>query len=105
VYPFGRRELTRLAYFFDFHYPDERRPYDYTREVKQVIDDWYTVRNPSLKPEEYPKLDATIVDQDDILITDTRPCAPVRSSLLSGVACAPEHDTSSSLIGPPVEVE
>jgi hypothetical protein len=59
------------------------------------------VRNPSLKPEEYPRLDATIVDQDDILITDTRPCAPMRSSLLSGVAAQVllRCDTSQTVAG------
>jgi hypothetical protein len=28
VYPFGRRELARLAYFFDFDYPEGQAPRD-----------------------------------------------------------------------------
>ena len=101
VYPFGRRELARLAYFFDFDYPDERRPFDYTRVVKQAIDDWYTVRNPSLTPDQYARLDATLVDDGDLLIADTRPCAPVPSRLVTGT---PAHallrcDTSQTAAG------
>ena len=29
VFPLGRRELARLAYFFDFDYEDGRRPESY----------------------------------------------------------------------------
>jgi len=100
VYPFGRRELARLAYFFDFDYPDGRRPFDYTTGVKRAIDDWYTVRNPSMKPEEYAKLDATIV-ADDVLIADTRPCAPVSSRLVTGTEADVllRCDTSQTVAG------
>ena len=31
VFPLGRRELDRLAYFFDYDYEDERLPETYTR--------------------------------------------------------------------------
>jgi ribosomal peptide maturation radical SAM protein 1 len=101
VYPFGRRELARLAYFFDFDYPDGRKPFEYTRVVKQAIDDWYTVRNPSLQPEQYARLDATLMDDGDILIADTRPCATAKSRLLTGIAAQAllRCDTSQTVAG------
>jgi ribosomal peptide maturation radical SAM protein 1 len=76
VYPFGRQELARMAYFFDFDYPDGRRPRDYAQGVKQAIDRWYEVRNPDRHPNEYPRLDAHAVGPNELIITDTRPCAP-----------------------------
>lgn len=85
VYPFGRRELARLAYFFDFDYPDSRQPRDYVLPVKQAIDHWYAVRNADVKPEDFPKLDATIVDGHDVLVADTRPCAVSSAHLLTGI--------------------
>jgi ribosomal peptide maturation radical SAM protein 1 len=84
VYPFGRRELARLAYFFDFDYPDGQPPRDYVRGVKEAIDRWYAVRNADVRPEHYPKLDAT-VEGDELRIEDTRPCAVSAARLLSGL--------------------
>jgi len=81
VYPFGRRELARLAYFFDFDYPEEQPPRDYVRGVKEAIDRWYAVRSAEVKPEHYPKLDATI-EGDEVRIEDTRPCALAAVQLL-----------------------
>ena len=84
VYPFGRRELASLAYFFDFDYPDDRNPNAYIGEVRKEVDDWYQVHGPCTKPEEYARLDATCTEQGDVWITDTRPCAPVHTRLLTG---------------------
>src|SRR5262249_24342713 len=76
-------------------------PRDYVRPVKQAVDHWYAVRNADVKPEDFPKLDATIVDGDDVLITDTRPCGVSSSHLLRGIeahlllAC----DTSRTVSG------
>jgi ribosomal peptide maturation radical SAM protein 1 len=83
VYPFGRRELARLAYFFDFDYPDSRQPREYVLPAKHAVDHWYAVRNADVKPEDYPKLDATI-DGDTVVITDTRPCSVSDAHLLTG---------------------
>ena len=101
VYPFGRRELARMAYFFDFDYPDNRRPREYVLGVKQAIDQWYNVRNPDLKPEQYAKLDATIGDGDEVLITDTRPCAVSGAHVLTGLDAQVllTCDTSRTLAG------
>ncbi|MEO8129958.1 MAG: hypothetical protein ABI822_22845, partial [Bryobacteraceae bacterium] len=75
----------RMAYFFDFDYPDGRQPRDYVVCVKNAIDEWYKVRNPEMKPEDYARLDATIAENDDIVIHDTRPCASQSSRLVSGL--------------------
>jgi ribosomal peptide maturation radical SAM protein 1 len=84
VYPFGRREMARLAYFFDFDYADGRNPRTYLVNVRREVDNWYMLRNPSTKPEDYPRLDAKCVDDGALLITDTRPCAPAPSHVLTG---------------------
>jgi ribosomal peptide maturation radical SAM protein 1 len=85
VYPFGRRELAQMAYFFDFDYPDGREPREYVIGVKNAIDEWYKVRNPEMRAENYAKLDATIKASDEVLITDTRRCAEERTRLLTGL--------------------
>ena len=84
VYPFARRELASLAYFFDFDYPDGRNPHDYIGGVKKEVNNWYQVRSHGAKPEEYPRLDAVCMEDGDVWITDTRPCAPLRTRLLTG---------------------
>ena len=66
VYPFGRRELARLAYFFDFDYPDGQPPRDYVLGVREAVDRRYAVRNPEVKPEHYPKLDARVVEGGEV---------------------------------------
>ena len=38
-----------------------------------------------MKPEHYPKLDATVVEGDELRIEDTRPCAVSAVRLLSGL--------------------
>src|SRR5437764_6330435 len=77
VYPFGRREIARLAYFFDFDYPDRRDPRAYVAGVRKEVDNWYVLRNPSTPPEEYPRLDATCMQDGVLAISDTSRCAPV----------------------------
>ena len=84
VYPFGRRELASLAYFFDFDYPDGRNPRDYIAGVSNEVSNWLQARGPGGKPEEYPRLDAVSTDGGDVWITDTRPCAPAPTRLLTG---------------------
>jgi ribosomal peptide maturation radical SAM protein 1 len=84
VYPLGRRELARLAYFFDFDYPDGRNPNSYITALKQAVDSWIVAH--SGKPEELPKLDAVATADGDVYITDTRPCAVQTNYRLQGVA-------------------
>jgi ribosomal peptide maturation radical SAM protein 1 len=91
VYPFGRRELAKLAYFFDFDYPDGRKPHEYVAGVKQAIDGWYKVRRAAqIKPDGYPPtncpvLTATVVDEDHVVVSDTRPCATAEQHTLVGL--------------------
>lgn len=40
VYPLGRRELARLAYFFDHDYGDGRNPNDYVFAVQAEVGRW-----------------------------------------------------------------
>jgi hypothetical protein len=78
--------LARLAYFFDFDYPDGRNPNDYIRDLRRAVDEWFMAR--SVKSEELPKLDAFTTTDGDMLITDTRPCAVKTEYRLSGTAAA-----------------
>src|SRR5262249_59497497 len=55
VYPFGRRELARLAYFFDFDYPDGRNPHDYISSVKAEVHNWWQAKSRS--SDDLPRLD------------------------------------------------
>ena len=38
VFPLGRQELGRLAYFFDFDYEDDRKPFDYIEPLQHAVD-------------------------------------------------------------------
>lgn len=101
VYPFGRREIARLAYFFDFDYPDGRNPQDYLLEVRTEINNWFIVRNPEIKTEDYPRLEATCLDGGGMLVTDTRPCAPVPSVVITGLEARVllRCDSAQSFVG------
>lgn len=72
VFPFGRRELNRLAYFFDFDYADGRAPQDYLAAVQDQARDWTASRYGP--PESHPRLDARY-DGRTLEISDSRACA------------------------------
>jgi ribosomal peptide maturation radical SAM protein 1 len=84
VYPLGRRELARLAYFFDFEYEDGRNPNSYVTAVSNAVTLW---RNARFQADQTlrPKLDATIQAGGAIHIADTRACAVANEHELSGV--------------------
>jgi ribosomal peptide maturation radical SAM protein 1 len=98
AFPLGRRELARLAYFFDFDYADGRSPEAYTRRVQNEIVKWRNARYqgeatrtgggddaPSQRPvhaPQRPRLDAFLREAGAIEITDTRECAAAREHLL-----------------------
>jgi ribosomal peptide maturation radical SAM protein 1 len=84
VFPLGRRELARLAYFFDFDYADGRKPEHYTQQVQNEIVKW---RNARFREDtaNRPRLDALIREKGVICITDTRECAVVREHWLNGL--------------------
>src|SRR5918911_22763 len=84
VYPLGRRELMRLAYFFDFDYADKRVPATYIMEVRQEVQKWWNKRLG--EPDERARLDA-YYDEDVVNITDTRGIAGTEQShQLTGLA-------------------
>jgi ribosomal peptide maturation radical SAM protein 1 len=85
VYPLGRRELSKLAYFFDYDYEDGRKPRVYVDVLRGVVnkkwwDPWF--KRP---PEERPRLDAHC-DGRTIDITDTREEAVETTHHLEGLA-------------------
>jgi ribosomal peptide maturation radical SAM protein 1 len=81
VFPLGRREMNRLAYFFDFDYDDDRRPEEYLEPVQREVQAWWEAR----LAEDRPRLDARFVD-DTILVRDTRPAALAEHHELDGVS-------------------
>jgi ribosomal peptide maturation radical SAM protein 1 len=83
VYPLGRRELGRLAYFFDFDYDDGRDPTSYLRPLQQAVQGWWASRLQD-QSDLRPRLDARFV-ADAVLVTDTRPAARAAEHELTGV--------------------
>jgi len=76
VYPFPERVLRNLAYFFEFEYGDGRQPVDYARPLVERIEEWVANR---------ARLDAYSAGEM-LVIVDTRPCAPRRQHLFTGLA-------------------
>jgi hypothetical protein len=72
VFPLGRRELQRLAYFFDYDYADGRDPQEYVAPVQYAAREWIAQRGAG--PAAAPRLDATFGD-GRLTIVDTRPAA------------------------------
>jgi len=83
AYPLGRRELERLAYFFDFDYADGRDVFSYLGNLQTEISKWWNSR--STDPEKYPRLDAHC-GNDEVTLTDTREVAIQNSHHLQGLA-------------------
>jgi len=108
VYPLGRRELGRLAYFFDFDYADGRTVADYLEPTTRAVNDWQAawarpglrgsnaddglrgsnaddgLRGPNAVTER-PQLDARI-DGDTVVVTDTRRVATAGRHVVTGLA-------------------
>lgn len=82
IFPFGRRELERLAYFFEFDFPYEPTVLEYTADLVREVDFWRSVR--ATPPENRPRLDLTQTDEG-VVVTDTRPCAVRHTHLLTGM--------------------
>lgn len=40
IYPFGQEALSRLAYYFDFNFPKERTPAEYTHPTLEKLNEW-----------------------------------------------------------------
>jgi hypothetical protein len=84
VFPFDRRELERLAYFFDFDYADGRRPAAYLEPLQRAVGSWWEAH--ALPEEERPRLDADWTTADNLTLTDTRACAHQPVQHFSGQA-------------------
>ena len=84
IFPFGRAELQRLAYFFDFDYADGRRPEAYMAPLRDAVSAWWRVA--SLPEASRPRLDARWLAPDEVVVTDTRDDAASPPSRLTGLA-------------------
>jgi ribosomal peptide maturation radical SAM protein 1 len=82
VFPLGRRELQRLAYFFDFDYGDKRDPESYMKPVADVVRRWWNLRTAA----EPAKLDAWFDEVDSVCIKDTRDSSASNERELNGLA-------------------
>ena len=80
AFPLGRRELNRLAYFFDFDYADGRTPATYVERANREVFQWREARF-SKHP---PRLDARTQEDGKMLVEDSRACARTPRALLSG---------------------
>jgi ribosomal peptide maturation radical SAM protein 1 len=81
VFPLGRRQHNRLAYFFDYDYDDQRLPEAYLEPLRRAVQEWWNER---VDPERRPCLDAAD-DGETILITDTRSVATARRHRLEDI--------------------
>ncbi|MCF3974288.1 RiPP maturation radical SAM C-methyltransferase [Paracoccus salsus] len=97
VYPLGRRELSRLAYFFDFDHQDGRDPQDYLHPVQAEVAAWKAAQ---MDPSNAPRLDARF-DADGVTIRDSRPMARRAVHRLEGLAARLYAlcDSTASLAG------
>jgi ribosomal peptide maturation radical SAM protein 1 len=82
VFPLGRRELARLAYFFDYDYADGRDPRAYVAPLQREVAAWSVAHGDG--PKAAPRLDATF-DGGRLVIEDTRPAAAAPRHVLEGL--------------------
>jgi len=85
VYPLGRRDMARLASFFDFDFADGREPGRYLAATQRAIESWIALHHSD--PSRRPRFDAT-VEGNELRIVDTRPGARVEVATLRGPAAA-----------------
>lgn len=83
VFPLGRRDLAKLAYFFDFDYSDGRCPFEYIMGLAREVRHWTQAK--AAGREHGPRLDA-ICAEGRVTITDTRSVATSARHELSGLA-------------------
>ena len=84
VFPFGRRKLNNLAYFFDFDYEDGRVVTDYILPVQRETQAWLAASN-GTDDNPPPRLDAEFSEQQ-VSIIDTRPAATAPKRIFTGLA-------------------
>jgi ribosomal peptide maturation radical SAM protein 1 len=83
VFPLGRLELERLAYYFQFDFVDGRDPESYMKRVQHEVAVWLQERHQP--PERMPRLDLRR-GEDVLIVQDTRPCALAPEHRLDGLA-------------------
>jgi ribosomal peptide maturation radical SAM protein 1 len=83
AYPLGRKDLSRLAYFFDFDYADGREPSTYLENLQAEMQLWWKAR--LTEPENLPRLDA-FCGEAEVTLKDTRPAAVRSDHRLTGLA-------------------
>lgn len=83
AFPLGRRELMRLAYYFDYDYADGREPMRYLGNLQRAIQRWWEARAPA--DGERARLDA-VFERGAVEIADTREIAVAPSHRLEGLA-------------------
>lgn len=88
VYPFNRRKLEGIAYYFDYDYADGRKPVEYTRPLRRQVYKWMKLWQSS--DGSHPRLDMRAAG-DDVVITDTRQCAARSTHRLKGLAAKIYH--------------
>ena len=81
VFPLGRREMSRLAYFFDFDYGDNRDPQGYMKPISDVVRRWWASRTAATPA----KLDAWFSGDDCVRISDSRDPAAAHDRELNGL--------------------
>lgn len=82
VFPLGRREMHRLAYFFDFDYGDGRDPESYMRPLNDAVRRWWSARTATPPA----KLEAWFSDTDSVRIVDSRDLSAPNERELNGLA-------------------
>jgi ribosomal peptide maturation radical SAM protein 1 len=82
VFPLGVRELSNLAYFFEFDYADRRDVNAYLAETRRAVNNWVRLH---ADPAVQPVLDAVYAGPDEVTLTDTRACAVHRVQHLQGL--------------------
>lgn len=81
VFPLGRREMMRLAYFFDFDYGDGRDPESYMTSIRDVVRRWWAART----ADSPAKLDAWFNEIDSVRISDSRDSSATYERELNGL--------------------
>jgi len=80
IYPLSSDELSRLAYFFDFRFSDERDPLNYSRPMRTEVGKWISLwQSPNNAK---PRLDLISTNGESI-IRDTRPVSSSKRHNLS----------------------
>ena len=82
VFPLAEADLNRLAYYFEFEWPQAPNPDEYTHGLKRAFQRWKVCGD--APPTQRPRLDLRRT-ANGVSITDTRPCAVRRVHGLVGL--------------------